>query len=55
MDRRYINIFLALGSNMGERKVNLRVAATLIDKEIGKIVKSSHVYETQPWIGRAHV
>lgn len=49
MDRRYINIFLALGSNMGERKVNLRVAATLIDKEIGKIVKSSHVYETQPW------
>jgi len=48
-NRRYINVFLSLGSNMGNRAVNLRTAATLIEKEIGKIAKSSHLYETQPW------
>lgn len=48
-NRRYINVFLSLGSNMGERRANLRTAATLIEKEIGKIVKSSHLYETQAW------
>lgn len=47
--RKYINIFLCLGSNMGDRAANLRVAADLISKNIGKIVKKSHVYETQPW------
>ena len=48
-NRRYINVFLSLGSNMGDRRVNLRTASTLVEKEIGKIVKSSHLYETQPW------
>jgi 2-amino-4-hydroxy-6-hydroxymethyldihydropteridine diphosphokinase len=47
--KRYINIFLGLGSNMGDRAANLRVAAELISKNIGKIAKKSHVYETQPW------
>jgi 2-amino-4-hydroxy-6-hydroxymethyldihydropteridine diphosphokinase len=47
--KRYINIFLCLGSNIGNRGANLRDAILLIEKNIGKIAKKSHVYETQPW------
>lgn len=47
--KKYINIYLGLGSNMGDRAANLRMANALIDKHIGKIAKRSHVYETQPW------
>lgn len=48
-NRRYINVFLSLGSNMDDRRANLRHAAALINKEIGKIAKSSSLYETEPW------
>jgi 2-amino-4-hydroxy-6-hydroxymethyldihydropteridine diphosphokinase len=47
--KRYINVFLGLGSNMGDRHGHIRAAADLIHKNIGKIAKKSHVYETQPW------
>ena len=47
--KKYINVFLGLGSNMGDRAANLRAAADLISKNIGKIAKKSHIYETQPW------
>lgn len=47
--KRYINVYLSLGSNMGNRAANLRDAAAMIDKNIGKIAKKSHVYETEPW------
>lgn len=47
--KRYINVYLGLGSNMGNRMANLRDAAGLIDKTIGKIARKSHVYETEPW------
>ncbi|HRI58906.1 MAG TPA: 2-amino-4-hydroxy-6-hydroxymethyldihydropteridine diphosphokinase [Saprospiraceae bacterium] len=47
--KKYINVFLGLGSNMGDRAAHLRTAADLISKNIGKIAKKSHVYETQPW------
>jgi 2-amino-4-hydroxy-6-hydroxymethyldihydropteridine diphosphokinase len=47
--KRYINVFLGLGSNMGDRKVNIKTASDLIEKNIGKIAKRSHLYETQPW------
>ncbi|HMX38842.1 MAG TPA: 2-amino-4-hydroxy-6-hydroxymethyldihydropteridine diphosphokinase [Saprospiraceae bacterium] len=48
-NRRYINVFLSLGSNLDDRRANLRRAAALINKEIGKIAKSSSLYETEPW------
>ena len=48
-NRRYINVFLSLGSNLDDRRTNLRRAAALINKEIGKIAKSSSLYETEPW------
>lgn len=47
--KKYINVFLGLGSNVGDRAANLKVAADLITKNVGKIAKKSHLYETQPW------
>ena len=47
--KKYINVVLCLGSNVGNRGANLRDAIVLIEKNIGKIAKKSHVYETQPW------
>jgi 2-amino-4-hydroxy-6-hydroxymethyldihydropteridine diphosphokinase len=42
-------VYLCLGSNMGDRMGHLRMAADLISKNIGKIAKKSHFYDTQPW------
>jgi 2-amino-4-hydroxy-6-hydroxymethyldihydropteridine diphosphokinase len=47
--KRYINIYLSIGSNVGARVANVRAAFALIDKNIGKIARKSHLYETQPW------
>ncbi len=40
---------LLLGGNMGNRINLLSEACSLIDEEIGRIIKSSSVYETEPW------
>jgi 2-amino-4-hydroxy-6-hydroxymethyldihydropteridine diphosphokinase len=48
-DAKYINVYLALGSNQGDRAANLRQAQELIQRFIGKIARRSHVYETEPW------
>ncbi len=47
--KKYINVYLSLGSNMGDRRQLITTASAHIHKRIGKIVKSSHLYETQPW------
>ncbi len=47
--KKYINVYLGLGSNMGDRKGQLKKATELISKTIGKVAKKSHFYETQPW------
>jgi 2-amino-4-hydroxy-6-hydroxymethyldihydropteridine diphosphokinase len=41
--------YLLLGSNRGDRIQMLMQAAVLIEKNIGKIISSSLVYETAPW------
>ena len=43
------NVFLGIGTNLGNRKVNLRKAIEMIGENIGKVIKSSFVYETAPW------
>ena len=43
------NVFLIVGGNLGNREKNLQTAATFIDQQIGKIVQSSKIYETEPW------
>ncbi len=42
-------IFLITGGNIGNRKKNLETAAVLIEKQIGRIIQSSKIYETDAW------
>ena len=42
-------IFLITGGNIGDRKKNIETAAVLIEEQIGRIVKSSKIYETDAW------
>ena len=42
-------VFLITGGNIGDRKENLELAAKLIGKNIGRIIKSSSIYETEAW------
>jgi len=49
MDRRVKKAYLSLGSNLGDRLINLKHALKLIDKRIGNINALSSVFETEPW------
>jgi len=44
-----MNVFLLLGSNLGDRQAYLQQAITLIEKEIAPVIKKSSLYETQSW------
>lgn len=41
-------VYLALGSNLGEREANLRAARERLATQV-RILKTSAVYETEPW------
>jgi 2-amino-4-hydroxy-6-hydroxymethyldihydropteridine diphosphokinase len=43
------NVYLLLGSNLGDRLQNLKIAADKIQEKIGQIIKMSGIYETEPW------
>ena len=44
------NIFLSLGSNIDDRVIYLNIATSLIGSCVDiKIIKSSLIYETEPW------
>ena len=42
-------VYLQLGSNLGDREIFLQTARDLISKELGLIEKSSKIYESTPW------
>jgi 2-amino-4-hydroxy-6-hydroxymethyldihydropteridine diphosphokinase len=42
-------IFLLLGSNQGDSRRNLSLAAGKIRESAGKIIRASSIYKTQPW------
>jgi 2-amino-4-hydroxy-6-hydroxymethyldihydropteridine diphosphokinase len=42
-------VFLGIGTNLGNRGNNLKEAVARIAENIGPIMKSSSVYETEPW------
>ena len=43
------NVFLQLGSNMGNRIELLSKAEEKIHNDIGRIIKKSKIYESTPW------
>jgi len=43
------SVYLLIGGNLGKRIENLVVAKSFIEKDIGKIIKASSVYETAAW------
>jgi len=42
-------VYLGLGTNLGSREENLKNAISKITELIGPVIKSSSVYETEPW------
>jgi 2-amino-4-hydroxy-6-hydroxymethyldihydropteridine diphosphokinase len=42
-------VYLSLGSNLGNKTENLETAKYEITLQIGKIVKTGNLYETEPW------
>lgn len=42
-------VFLGLGSNLGDKEANLRAAIYEIEKRIGKVISLSAFYTTEPW------
>jgi 2-amino-4-hydroxy-6-hydroxymethyldihydropteridine diphosphokinase len=43
------NVFLGIGTNLGDRENNLEKALAEIEEFIGHILKTSSVYETESW------
>lgn len=42
-------VFLGLGSNLGDRRQNLRQALDRLQEEVGRLLQTSAVYRTAPW------
>lgn len=42
-------LVLGIGGNLGNRLENLEKLRVLIDQRIGKIIKLSSIYESEPW------
>lgn len=42
-------IFLGIGTNLGDRAENMKIAVALINDSAGEVLAASNVYETSPW------
>ena len=42
-------LYIGLGSNLGDRSALLDEALRLIDERVGRVVRVSSYYETEPW------
>lgn len=42
-------VYLSLGTNLGNRKRNIREAIDKIGEQIGVVKRQSALYETEPW------
>ena len=42
-------VFLGIGGNIGNKLNNFNTVHQIIKNEVGKIIKSSSIYETPPW------
>ena len=43
------NVYLGLGSNLGDKRENLACAIRLIGERVGKVLRVSSFIETEPW------
>lgn len=44
-----VDVYLSLGTNLGDKEQNLRMAVQKIEERIGNIVSLSAFYATAPW------
>lgn len=44
-----MNVYILLGSNLGDRQAYLKEAIAHIETEVSPVVKASAIYETQSW------
>ena len=42
-------VYLGLGSNLGDREANITRAIELIGKRVGLVIRQSSLIETEPW------
>lgn len=42
-------VYLSLGTNLGNRKRNIREAIEKIGEQVGEVIRQSALYETKPW------
>ena len=42
-------VFILLGTNLGEKLINLEIARNELEKSIGSILEKSKIYETAAW------
>ena len=42
-------VYLGLGSNLGNKEENIRKAITLINEQIGTVVRQSALFYSEPW------
>lgn len=42
-------VYIGLGTNLGDKEMNLRNAISLIKKRMGEVLSSSAFYSTAPW------
>ena len=42
-------VYLGLGSNLGDREAAIHEAIQLIDERVGQVVRQSSLVETEPW------
>lgn len=43
------NLYLSLGSNLGDRHAFIKRAIALVDERVGTVYRVSSMYETEPW------
>lgn len=43
------NLYLSLGSNLGDRHALIKQAIALIDERVGVVYRVSSMHETEPW------
>lgn len=43
------SVFLGIGSNLGNREINMQQAVEHINRRVGEVYLKSAIYETEPW------